>query len=141
VTDARPDLTAIPHDECWRLLASVSVGRVAMQTAEGLVVVPVNCAVDSGEVVFRTAEGGLLGQAADWGRTVAFQADRFDETAREGWSVLVRGQLRRAGEAEAAGLAQLVAPWAGGERNVVGRIAASDISGRRIGARPAAEGG
>jgi len=133
VSDDRPDLTVLDEGECWRLLDSVAVGRVAMEATEGLVVVPVNFVVDSGEVVFRTTEGGLLGRAADWGRPVAFQADSFDEKLRTGWSVLVRGDLRRVPEDQAAVLVELVAPWASGERNVVGRVTPSMVSGRRIG--------
>jgi nitroimidazol reductase NimA-like FMN-containing flavoprotein (pyridoxamine 5'-phosphate oxidase superfamily) len=133
VTDDRPDLTVLDEAECWRLLDTVGVGRVAMEGDEGLVVVPVNFAVDSGEVIFRTTEGGLLGRAADWGRSVAFQADSFDEQMRRGWSVLVRGDLRRVPNDQAQDLVALVAPWASGERNVVGRVTPSALSGRRIG--------
>jgi nitroimidazol reductase NimA-like FMN-containing flavoprotein (pyridoxamine 5'-phosphate oxidase superfamily) len=136
VTDDRPDLTVLDEAECWRLLGSVAVGRVAMEAAEGLVVVPVNYAVQDGDVVFRTTEGGLLGSAADWGRPVAFQVDSLDEGIRQGWSVLVRGELRRASEQDTPRLVELVAPWARGERNVVGRVKPSAVSGRRIGAGP-----
>lgn len=133
MTDDRPDLTVLDVAECWQLLDSAGVGRVAMAAAEGLVVVPVNFAVQDGEVVFRTTEGGLLGRAADWGRAVAFQADHFDKQMRQGWSVLVRGQLRRADDQETPALVELVAPWARGERNVVGRVTPDAVSGRRIG--------
>ena len=94
-------LAVIAEDECWELLRSVPVGRLAMNTPEGLVVIPVNFVVANEAVVFRTAEGGLLGGAADWGRDVAFQADRIEEALKWGWSVLVQGQLRRVSDEEA----------------------------------------
>ncbi len=133
MTDDRPELTVLDDADCWRLLASSRVGRVAMDTPEGIVVVPVNYVVDAADVVFRTAEGGLLGRAADWGRPVAFEVDSFDEELRHGWSVLVRGELRRMPEEEGERLLESVAPWAQGERNVVGRVSPASVSGRRIG--------
>jgi nitroimidazol reductase NimA-like FMN-containing flavoprotein (pyridoxamine 5'-phosphate oxidase superfamily) len=133
VTDDRPELTVLDTDECWRLLAAGGVGRVAMEAADGLVVMPVNFAVDAGVVVFRTTEGGLLGRAAEWGRTVAFEADELDHQLRQGWSVLVRGELRRVPDEDTGPLIEAVAPWARGERNVVGKITPSQVSGRRVG--------
>jgi nitroimidazol reductase NimA-like FMN-containing flavoprotein (pyridoxamine 5'-phosphate oxidase superfamily) len=126
-------LAVIGEDECWELLRSVPVGRLAMDSPDGLLIIPVNFVVADKSLVFRTAEGGLLSGAADWGRAVAFQADRIEEAIRWGWSVLVQGQLRRVSDDEAQHLLTSVAPWAGGERHVVGRIAADRISGRRIG--------
>ena len=126
-------LTVIEVDECWELLGSVPVGRLAMNSPEGLLVIPVNFVVADQAVVFRTAEGGLLGGAADWGRDVAFQADRIEEALKWGWSVLLQGQLRRVSDEEAEQLFTAVTPWAAGERHVVGRISADRISGRRLG--------
>ena len=93
----------------------------------------VNFVVADEAVVFRTAEGGLMGDAADWGRDVAFQADRIEEALKWGWSVLLQGQLSRVSDEEAEQLFTAVTPWAAGERHVVGRISADRISGRRLG--------
>ena len=131
--DERNRLVDLEEAECWELLRSVPVGRLAMNSPEGLVVIPVNFVVADDAVVFRSAEGGLLGGAADWGRDVAFQADRIEEAIKWGWSVLVHGQLRRVSDEEAEQLLTAVTPWAAGERHVVGRISADRISGRRLG--------
>jgi nitroimidazol reductase NimA-like FMN-containing flavoprotein (pyridoxamine 5'-phosphate oxidase superfamily) len=133
MADERNRLATIEVAECWELLGSVPVGRLAMNSPEGLLVIPVNFVVAEQAVVFRTAESGLLGGAADWGRDVAFQADRIEEALRWGWSVLVQGQMRRVPDDEAGVLLAAVTPWAAGERHVVGRILADRISGRRIG--------
>jgi uncharacterized protein len=124
--------TVISEQDCWALLGTVKVGRVGMSDGTGQVILPVNFTVDGTDVVFRTGEGGLLGQAAGWGRSAAFEADRIDELRHEGWSVLVRGELRQALDDDAARLGPGVAPWAGGDRPVVGRIVSTSITGRRV---------
>jgi nitroimidazol reductase NimA-like FMN-containing flavoprotein (pyridoxamine 5'-phosphate oxidase superfamily) len=133
MAEERDRLVIIEPDECWELLRSVPVGRLAMNSPEGLLIIPVNFVVADESVVFRTAEGGLLSAAADWGRDVAFQADRVEEAIRWGWSVLVQGQMRRVSDEEAEQLLGAVTPWVGGERHVVGRISPDRITGRRIG--------
>ena len=133
MADNRDRLASIEVAECWELLRSVPIGRLAMNAPDGLVVIPVNFVVADEAIVFRTAEGTLLAGAAGWGRDVAFQADRIEEALRWGWSVLVQGQMRRVPDEEAEVLLGAVTPWAAGERHVVGRVAADRISGRRIG--------
>jgi len=126
-------LDALDEAECRRLLAQRSVGRIAMVLDGVPVILPVNCTVDGQDVVFRTSEHGLLGMAATWGRPVAFQVDSIDENGDAGWSVMVQGELREVLGEEAAELALRVAPAAGGDRPLVGRVVASTTSGRRIG--------
>jgi len=133
VGDGGPGLTRLDADECWALLGHGHVGRIALEDEDTIVIVPVNYAVDGTVVVFRTQEENLLGRAASWGRRVAFQVDHLDPDAHTGWTVLARGELRRADEQETERLAALVSPWAGGERPVVGRIVVARIDGRRVG--------
>jgi nitroimidazol reductase NimA-like FMN-containing flavoprotein (pyridoxamine 5'-phosphate oxidase superfamily) len=133
VTDTRPPLSVLEPPEAWELLRSGHVGRVGIEEPDGLVIVPVNYAVDGEQVIFRTQEDHLLGRAATWGRRCAFQVDHLDDEIRQGWSVLVRGELRRASDEDVSRLSGLVAPWAAGDRTVVGRILTERIDGRRIG--------
>lgn len=133
VTDTRPPLRPLEPAECWELLRSGHLGRIAFEDVDGILVVPVNYAVDGEEVVFRTQEDNMLGVAATWGRRCAFQVDHHDDTVRQGWTVLVRGELRRASDEEADRLRGLVASWASGDRRVVGRVLADRIDGRRVG--------
>ncbi|MEV6010759.1 pyridoxamine 5'-phosphate oxidase family protein [Streptomyces sp. NPDC051976] len=129
----QPVLTALGPDECLVLLADHGVGRVAVTTAAGLAVVPVNYDVVDGAVVFRTAPGSAPALAA--GRQVAFEVDRIDEALSEGWSVLVNGPAVEVTDADAELKLQArahTAPWAGGDRPVWLRIEPARLTGRRI---------
>lgn len=48
-------LAELGEDECWARLGETGVGRVAMCTAEGPVILPVNYLVDAKSIVVRTA--------------------------------------------------------------------------------------
>ena len=123
-----------PHgltaEVCWRLLGSATVGRIAMQTAEGLVVLPVNYAVDGGRIFFRTSVDGLLGSAAGWGREVAFQADSIDHEAERAWTVLVRGQLRQATRDQVP--EDRMRTWVAIADPVLAMIVPDEVSGRLL---------
>lgn len=119
--------------ECRRLIAPGGVGRIALGTLSGPIVVPVNFAVLADTIVIRTAEGTVIEGHAD--EQVALEVDHIDEALRQGWSVLVRGQAHRVSHpAELSRLREdaVVWPWPGGEREVYVRILPSQITGRRI---------
>ncbi|MFV0428462.1 MAG: pyridoxamine 5'-phosphate oxidase family protein [Arachnia sp.] len=79
--------------ECRRLLEQAPVGRVAWESDEGVMVLPVNFAYEHDSIVFHTApETGLA--ALTQPTAVAFQVDDIDAEHRLGWSVLVRGITR-----------------------------------------------
>ena len=81
--------------DCLRLLGQHQgdVGRLAFVDHDEPLIFPVNYAMAGEMVVFRTAEGTKLDAAID-GARMAFEIDRFDITARTGWSVVVRGRAR-----------------------------------------------
>ncbi|REE94779.1 pyridoxamine 5'-phosphate oxidase family protein [Thermomonospora umbrina] len=129
-------LEEIDRDECLRLIAPGGVGRVAFDDGEGPTVIPVNYAVEGESVVFRTATEGRLNQSlstvmAEAEVRIAFEVDAFDETDREGWSVLVRGGAHRMSEEEGADAAG-VTPWPAGAREAYIRLSARSVSGRRV---------
>ncbi|WUI03045.1 pyridoxamine 5'-phosphate oxidase family protein [Spirillospora sp. NBC_00431] len=135
-SSGRPVLDELDRAECLRLLAGGSVGRVAFDDGEGPTLVPVNYALDGDAVIFRTSVAGRLNRSlltvvAGGEVRTAFEVDRFDESSREGWSVLLRGGAHPLSDAEVARVAQ-VEPWPGGERDAWFRLAAREISGRRI---------
>ncbi|MFE5588250.1 helix-turn-helix domain-containing protein [Kitasatospora sp. NPDC056531] len=141
---AHPVLEELPEEECWARLAPGGIGRVALSTASGPVVLPVNYRIHDGTVVYRTGTGSTPASAA--GSRVAFEVDHIDEALRGGWSVLVSGTAVRVDDPEA--IEQLMRqsdpdPWAGGERNVWIGIAPSAVTGRTISLPSAAppEGG
>lgn len=120
-------LQPLSIEECWELLATVPVGRVAVAVeGEAPLVVPVNHLVDGRTILFRSGPGTKLDAARR--QPIAFQADAYDQHTHQGWSVLVRGlasleQLER----------DLPAPWAGGEgRRTLVRLWPEHVSGRVV---------
>ncbi|MFF4585364.1 helix-turn-helix domain-containing protein [Streptomyces sp. NPDC001388] len=128
-----PEFTELSKAECAVLLSSHGVGRIAVPTALGPVIVPVNYTVVDDTIVFRTARGATPSLAS--GCPVAFEVDRIDDAFSEGWSVLVRGYGRTVTDvAEERRLAEQAysAPWTGGRRDVWVRIEPYAVTGRRI---------
>ncbi len=119
--------------ECHRLLTQGGLGRIAFDTASGLMVLPVNYLMVAGTVVIRTGSGSLI--AAHGDDTVSFETDHLDETLLCGWSVLVRGQAHRvlqAGEQRHLREDCDLRPWPAGEHDLYVRIVPLRITGRRI---------
>jgi len=128
-----PQFTELTPEECHDLLSTHGVGRLAIDTATGPEILPVNYGVDAGAIVFRTAPEHATSRVA--GARVAFEVDRIDPAFSQGWSVLVRGhadtvtdpeEIRRLDEQAYS------APWAGEERDLWIRIDPDTITGRRI---------
>ncbi|MBM9617791.1 helix-turn-helix domain-containing protein [Streptomyces zhihengii] len=128
-----PRLVELETDECWTLLGTHGVGRVAVTAPDGPAILPVNYVVADREVAFRTSSGALPGRAA--GGETAFEVDHIDEAFSQGWSVLVVGTARtvtdEAGVSRLDGLAYSE-PWAGGERDLWIALSAERVTGRRI---------
>ena len=88
-------LEELSESECWTLLRTVDVGRLAAPNRRGGVdIFPVNHVVDQGSIVFRTAAGTKVTDAVE-APEVAFEADNaarsFDEQLDDPWSVVVHG--------------------------------------------------
>lgn len=119
---------------CRRMLARVRFGRVGFVDGDGQpTILPVNCLSAGGEIMFRTAAGSALDQAAD-GQVVAFETDHIDEVAESGWSLLVRGPMTHlAYPARSSLLSETeVHPWAPGPRDRWILIGARHVTGRII---------
>lgn len=128
-----PRFTGLTEAECRSMLSTHGVGRLAVATDSGPVVVPVNYSVVDGGIVFRTEPGTTPAQAD--GHQVAFEADRIDEAFGDGWSVLVRGPGTTVTDPnEVARLEEQAfsTPWAGGRRELWVRIEPVAVTGRRI---------
>ncbi|MEU6370116.1 pyridoxamine 5'-phosphate oxidase family protein [Streptomyces sp. NPDC046931] len=129
----RPKFTELTAQECRDLLSTHGVGRLAMHTASGPVIVPVNYSVVQGTLVFRTRPHAVPAQAA--GAQVAFEVDHLDEALSQGWSVLVSGHAQAVTDPETVRRLEEQAystPWAGGQRELWIRIEPLGITGRRI---------
>jgi nitroimidazol reductase NimA-like FMN-containing flavoprotein (pyridoxamine 5'-phosphate oxidase superfamily) len=120
------DLTA---DECWRLAASVPVGRLAWSGQLGPAIVPVNFLLAAGRVHVRTAAYSAQARECD-DSPVAFEVDQFDAERRTGWSVVLRGRAHlRFGSAAAD---QQPEVWPTGARALLLTIDVVETSGRRV---------
>lgn len=134
-------LEELSESECWALLRSVDVGRLATPTADGGVdVFPVNHVVDQGSIVFRTALGTKLASAVD-AAEVAFEADNaalsLDQQARRGddpWSVVAHGTAelitRQTDLFDSFELS--VRPWHVSDKPYFVRLVPTSVSGRRF---------
>jgi nitroimidazol reductase NimA-like FMN-containing flavoprotein (pyridoxamine 5'-phosphate oxidase superfamily) len=125
-------LTVLDREECEALLRTQRVGRVGLCTHRPLVL-PVVYALLDADVVFRTAPGEKL-IAAALNRTVAFEIDQYDVSARTGWSVIVVGGAEEVVAPEELTRVRTLGlePWAGEVRDRFVRIRAEEVSGRRI---------
>jgi uncharacterized protein len=121
-----------PH-ECWSLVRSAEVGRLAVAIMDRPDIFPVNHVVDGGTIVFRTAEGTKLA-AAVLGEAVAYEVDGYDAEAGDAWSVVVKGravELKRMQELFDANDLPLF-PWHAAPKSRFVRIEPESITGRRF---------
>lgn len=122
-------LAELSPEECWSLLATRLVGRLAVGGRDDCpLVLPVNYTVDGDAIVFRTDDGTKL-RALGVGRA-SFQIDHFDPHLATGWSVLVRGDVYHATSWEIAALD--LEPWVPGAKSTWIRLRAREVTGRRI---------
>ena len=128
--------------DCFGLLESVPLGRIAFVERGEVAIFPVKFLVDGQDVAFRAAAGTKL-SAAEVGQYIGFEADSFDAVTGAGWSVVVNGLAEVIDdEAEGARLDALgLPPWGGDAATRVWvRIRPTSITGRRIASAPSAAG-
>ncbi|MBK4346969.1 pyridoxamine 5'-phosphate oxidase family protein [Lacisediminihabitans changchengi] len=129
-TSVNPIVT-LDTEECWSLLASAALGRLAVSVADSPDIFPINYYADGSSVLIRTAQGSKLLELTINSR-VAFEVDSF--TATDGWSVVVKGTavaLEKQKDIFAADDTPLT-PWIPTEKEVYVRITPSEITGRRF---------
>jgi nitroimidazol reductase NimA-like FMN-containing flavoprotein (pyridoxamine 5'-phosphate oxidase superfamily) len=120
--------------KCEKLLASHSVGRVAIHDHEGLAIFPVNYRFEGGRVAIRCDEGSRLHRAAQ--SSVVFEIDDTAESLRTGWSVVVWGtayEVTGSLDQESIDLRDRpVDTWAPGHKGCWIRIEPQQITGRLV---------
>lgn len=130
------DVTALEEldpEECFRLLASQHLGRVALIVAGQPMVLPVNYALLGRTIVFRTARNSGFDRVVR-GADVVFEIDHADPAYHSGWSVLGRGRAQGIDETvDPAALNHAVMrPWARRDRPGWIGIELEHVTGRRI---------
>jgi nitroimidazol reductase NimA-like FMN-containing flavoprotein (pyridoxamine 5'-phosphate oxidase superfamily) len=128
-----PAMEVLDLDECWQLLDSVSVGRLAVDIAGQPDIFPINFVVHDGGILFRSAPGTKLAGAV-LNRHVAFEIDGYEPEQRIAWSVVVKGiaheieRMQDVFEAEE----QPLFPWIAFPKPDFVRIEPALVTGRRF---------
>jgi nitroimidazol reductase NimA-like FMN-containing flavoprotein (pyridoxamine 5'-phosphate oxidase superfamily) len=129
----------LTEGECWRLLASASIGRIVFTQRAMPAIRPVNHLVDGRTIVIRTHLGATIAarasddRAAPQGSVVCYEADDLDPARRTGWSVIVTGMARLVTDpAKADRYAAAIEPWIAGDLNQVVTIEPQIITGIRL---------
>lgn len=124
-------MTLLDEEECWRLLASVQLGRLATAPLGQPEIFPVNFACVGQSLLIRSAEGTKL-LSAVMNNHVAFEVDEV--FAGGAWSVVVKGtaeRLETQADLDAAEELEL-RTWTSGVKTQYLRIDVQEISGRRF---------
>ncbi len=126
-------LEVVGEKECWSLLESQPVGRLAVAIRNNPDIFPVNYLVDEGTILFRTDPGVKLA-AATAGESVAFEVDQYDAETGAGWSVVITGEATEIKKLEEmVRIEELpLVPAVAGRKNRWVRIHPASITGRRI---------
>ncbi len=126
-------IEVLTESDCWLLLRTVQLGRLAVSTAAGVDIFPINFVVDRGTVVFRTAAGTKLSAALS-DQPVAFEADGKEGETNRCWSVVLHGkasEVRYLDETLDAMRLPLT-PAAGTSKPRFLRISPHTVTGRRF---------
>jgi nitroimidazol reductase NimA-like FMN-containing flavoprotein (pyridoxamine 5'-phosphate oxidase superfamily) len=86
-------LVDLTDEECWRLLASGIVGRIAWVSSGQPFVVPVNFTIEGKTIYIHTSPYSTLVQEVD-DSLVAFQVDDIDVATRSGSTAVAQGRAR-----------------------------------------------
>lgn len=121
-------ITVLDTEECWRLLRSHELARLAFRLVDEVHLVPINYAVDHDTLLFRTAEGEKLLGVVMHGEVV-LEIDEHD--GERALSVVVRGRARLLEEDEAHRADSVpLRPWVGTAKYNVVEIVPREITGR-----------
>jgi len=127
-------LEEIGEDECFALLQSQDLGRLAIVRDGQPEIFPVNYGLDGHTVTIRTQPGVKLVNAIL--AKVAFEVEDIDQVSREGWVVEVRGVAEDISEAidpwSERARATNVRPWVMGPHEHQIAISHPQVSGRRL---------
>lgn len=123
----------LSFDDCWELLDTDTVGRLAIVVDGHPEIFPVNYVVHLRSIVFRTDPGSKL-----WGakmeRPAALEIDGYDSATELAWSVVVRGDTEIVEDQAVKDAVDSLGlePWQPGEKAHYVRLNAKALTGRRF---------
>lgn len=123
----------VSENDCWEMLTTQRLGRVAFTLDGQVEIFPVNYAVDGDGIIFRTNVGRKF--AGTKVGEVAFEVDSIDPASKSGWSVVIHGTARDITRFDAPERRKAVQAWTGSKDFLV-RIAPRKITGRRVSPMP-----
>lgn len=131
----RPPAVLNAYD-CWDLLPTEEVARVAWAAPDSVAIVPVNYSVVDKTLWFQTQPYSRLGRNCD-GARLAMEVDHLDHATKSAWSVVVVGYAQVVPLDEVPETVQQMQIWIPGPRSLAVRVDPVDVTGRRIWGRPA----
>ncbi|MGY2746581.1 pyridoxamine 5'-phosphate oxidase family protein [Pseudarthrobacter sp. O4] len=132
-TSATPPDGQLSMDQCWMLLDTGVVGRIALIVDGHPEIFPVNFVLERRAIVFRSA-GGIKLWGAMTAKPVAFEIDGYDVHEQTAWSVVARGEIElieNLAEKQAVD-ALLLEPWQPGDKDYYVRLSPKALTGRRF---------
>jgi nitroimidazol reductase NimA-like FMN-containing flavoprotein (pyridoxamine 5'-phosphate oxidase superfamily) len=124
-------LQEIDEAECWELLRSREVGRVAYNDERGPMCVPITFVVGEGSVLFRVAPYSEVARHLP-GARAALEVDDIDYFTRSGWSVVLRGSIEPLDSSDLPAPEARPTPWPEGQRTLHLRLTPDTVTGRRL---------
>lgn len=121
----------LTEEECWRLLGSVSLGRIVFTHRAMPAIRPVNHLVDGRTIIVRSHLGAdIVAHAGDDGAVVCYEADELDPDRHTGWSVIATGLASLVGDPVLVSRYQnMLQPWIMGQMDYVLAIRPQIITG------------
>lgn len=117
--------------DCWGLLETQEIARIAWATTDGVAVVPVNYTVVDGALWFRAQSSSALGRQCQGGR-VTVEVDHLDRADRAAWSVVVTGRAEPVDIHDVPDQAMEMRLWPAGAYSLFVRVEPDDVTGRRL---------
>jgi uncharacterized protein len=126
------DIGGLSEQDCRRLLATRTLGRVGLTSGALPVIMPVEYVYEDGVITFRTEHDAKL-RAAEHGDVLAFEVDAYDAASGHGWSVHVLGRATvLAEDCEIASLPTLDDAHREQPRHHYVRLHCEILTGRRL---------
>jgi nitroimidazol reductase NimA-like FMN-containing flavoprotein (pyridoxamine 5'-phosphate oxidase superfamily) len=130
VSGTRPPAVLTAYD-CWRLLATEEIARVAWVGPDGVTIVPVSYTVTDRTLWFRTQPYSALGRQGK-GARVAVEVDQLDHATNSAWSVVAVGTMRPVNPGDVPHEVMQMHVWVPGPRSVVVCVDPVEVTGRRV---------